>query len=70
MTVAPGMLRYHAAEARRDVEYWNKRALDHEASVSMCRKNAEQRLRQAEEYEELANRNEITAEYRVLEAAE
>ncbi len=58
MTVAPGMLLYRAAEARRDVEYWNKRALDHEASVSWCRKNAEQRLRQAEEYEELADRNE------------
>ena len=68
MTPTPGALRYHANQARHDVEYWERRAREHEESAKRCRKNAANRLRQAEEYEEMAGRGEITVEYQ--EAAE
>jgi hypothetical protein len=68
MTTTPGALRYHANEARRDVEYWERQAHEHEAAVKRCRKQAEIRLRQAEEYEQMAGRGEIVVEY--MEAAE
>lgn len=72
MTPTPGALRYYANQARHDVELWERQARDHEAAVKRCRRQAEIRLRQAEEYEEMASRGEITADYKVVhrEAAE
>mgnify|MGYP000858076490 CR=1 FL=1 len=72
MRPTPGALRYHANEARRDVEFWERQAHEHEAAAKRCRKQAANRLRQAEEYEEMAGRGEISVPYTVLhqEAAE
>lgn len=68
MTPTPGTLRYHATEARRDAEYWAHQARHHDERSAYCRKEAIRRMTQADEYEELASRGEITVEYR--EAAE
>lgn len=68
MIPTPGALRYHANEARHDFEYWSRRAKEHDENAAFCRKEAIKRLKQAEDYEDMACRGEIVVEY--AEAAE